>query len=149
MTVTEKKKTADVLTEKTRFMLVGWLPILLRPLTLGQIYEMGEFINEVDSDGLDFNEKVYPIAEMLARHTNAIQMQQIFMVGAYRRRWKRWLFRRYILHRLTIRHFDEMMNIILDAHTANFFLTSIIFLSQTKPMTEPKQTIAPGQPLEE
>ena len=65
------------------------------------------------------------------------------------KRRKRWIFRRYILKRLTVRHFQKVMEIITNAYTANFFLTSIIFLHQTKPMTEPKQTTPRGQQWEE
>ena len=148
MKTTDKKKTADALTEKTVWMRVGLLPIMLRPLTLGQIYEMGVFINDLDiGDGV--SEKINIVAEMLALYKNAPLMQETFLVCAYRRRWKRWIFRRYILKRLTVKHFQKAMKVITNAYTANFFLTSIIFLHQTKPMTEPKQTTHLGQQLEE
>lgn len=149
MKTTDKKKTADALTERNRWMRVGLLPIMLRPLTLGQIYEMGEFVNDLDVGNLDMKEKLNIVAEMLAKYKNVPLMQQTFLVCAYRRRWKRWLFRRYILKRLTVRHFQKVMDIVTDAYTANFFLTSIIFLTQTKPMTEPKQTTPLGQQSEE
>ena len=145
----EKKKTADILTEKSRWIRIGLLFIRLRPLTLGQIYEMGQYVESIEADGLEFKGRYNYVAKMLSEYNNAPLMQDIFLVTAYRRSWKRKLFRRYILKRLTVRHFQDAMDIITDAYNANFFLTSIIFLRQTKPMTEPNQTIVRGQQSEE
>lgn len=149
MKTTDKKKTADALTEKSIWIWVGLLPICLSPLTFGQIYEMGEFVNDLDTEGLDLERKMNVVAEMLSKYKNAPLMQEIFMVCAFRRRWKRSLFRRYILKRLTVRHFQSVITVITESYTANFFLTSTIFLHQTKPMTEPKPTTPLGQPSEE
>ena len=149
MTTEEKKKTAEVLTEKSKWTRVGWLPIRLRPLTLAQIYEMGEFVDGMEVQGLDMNAKAILSAEMLARHKSARLMQEIFLVTAFRRRWKRALLRRYIAKRLTVRQYFKAVEVITDAYTANFFLTSIIFLAQTRPITEPTQTTALGQQWEE
>lgn len=149
MTSSEKKHTADTLTEKSGWVRVGLLPFILRPLTFGQIYEMGEYVHGIDAEGLNLNDRVYPIAEMLTRYGNAKPMQEIFIIGAFRRRWTRWMFGRYVRKRLTLNHFKKLMEIVVNAYTANFFLTSIIFLRQTKPMTEPSQTTARGQQSEE
>lgn len=149
MKTTEKKMTADALTERSMLMRIGLLPILLRPLTLGQIYEMGEFVNDLDVDGLDGKEKMNLFAEMLLKYKNVPMMQETFLVCAYRSRWKRWLFRRYILKRLTAGHFRKVIDYTSSTYTANFFLTSIIFLHLTKQMTEPKQTTPHGQQWEE
>ncbi len=145
MDANDKKKVAETLTERSMWMRVGWLPIRLRPLTLGQIYEMGEFVDGMEAEGLDAKEKFNVVAEMLARYKSAPLMQETFLVCAYRRRWARRLFRGYILGRLTVRKFQKALSIITDSYSANFFLTSIIFLHQTKPMTEPKQTTPLGQ----
>lgn len=145
MDANDKKKVAETLTERSVWMRIGWLPIRLRPLTLGQIYEMGEFVDGMEAEGLDAKEKFNVVAEMLARYKSAPLMQETFLVCAYRRRWVRRLFRGYILGRLTIRKFQKALSVITDSYSANFFLTSIIFLHQTKPMTEPKQTTPLGQ----
>lgn len=149
MKTTDKKRTAEALTERAIWLWIGFLPIRLKPLTLGQIYEMGEYVNDMDAEGLDLEKKMNVVAEMLAKYKNAPLMQNVFMVCAYRRRWARWLFRGYILKRLTVRHFQKVIQVITNSYTANFFLTSTIFLHQTKPMTEPKPTTPLGQQLEE
>ena len=145
----EKRKIAETLTERSVWMRIGLLLIRLRPLTFGQIFEMGEFVNDMDGNDIDTKALLNATAAMLKKHGNAPLMQEIFLISAFRRRWKRRLFRRYIFKRLTVRHFQKAMEIITNAYTTNFFLTSIIFLSQTKPMTEPKPTTARGQQSEE
>ena len=149
MKAEEKKKTAATLIEKSKWIRIGLLPIHLKPLTLGQIYEMGPYTNEIEGDNLNLRTRVIPSSEMLTRYRSAKQMQEIFLVCAFRKKWKRWLFRRYILKRLTLAKFQSAIEIITDACTANFFLTSIIFLRQTNAISEPSQTIAPGQQSEE
>ncbi|MCF2559471.1 hypothetical protein I6E23_05815 [Prevotella brevis] len=150
MKATDKKKTADAITEHSTWMRIGWLPIRLRPLTLGQIYEMGEFVENLQAEGLDLNndKRFNLVAEMLSRYKSAPLMQDAFMIAAYRRCWARKLFRKYILQRLTIRKFQPVLEMITDSYAANFFLTSIIFLHQTKPITEPKPTTHLGPSLE-
>lgn len=149
MKTEDKKKVVNALTEHSTWMRIGWLPIRLRPLTLAQIYEMGVYTNEMDAEGLEEGKKFNVAAEMLSRYQSAQLMQEVFLVCAYRKHWMRRLFRRYILNRLTIRGFQKVLEIITDGYAANFFLTSIIFLHQTKPMTEPSQTTHHGQQSEE
>ena len=149
MTPEEKRKTADILTEKSLWTRVGWLPIRLRPLTLGQIYDMGEFTCQIEGEKLDMKSRIIASAEMLARYKSAKLMQEIFLICAFRKRWKRRLFRRYIINRLTVSRLQKAIEVITNAYTANFFLTSIIFLKQTTKITEPKQTTALGQQSEE
>lgn len=144
----EKKHTAEALTEKSSWMRVGLLPILLKPLTLGQIYEMGEYTCQMEGAELDRKSQVLASVEMLTRHKSAKLMQEVFLVCAYRKRWKRRLFRHYILKRLTVSGFQKALSVITNAYTASFFLTSIIFLHQTNGITEPSQTTARGQQSE-
>ena len=149
MTQEEKKKTADVLTEKGKWMRIGLLFLHLKPLTLGQIYEIGAFTCQMEGKELDLKARVLASAEMLARYNSAKLMQEIFLVAAFRKPWKRFIFRRYIFNRLTISMFQNALEIITNAYTANFFLTSIIFLRQTNQITEPNPTTVRGQQSEE
>lgn len=144
METTDKKLVAETLTERSKWFRVGWLWFRMKPLTLGQIYEMGEFVNDM-SEELKVETRTNALAEMFLRYADTKQMQEIFLVCLFRRRWKRWLFRRYILHRLTVYIFHSMINFLVLSFSANFFLTSIIFLRQTKRMTEPSPTTPHGQ----
>lgn len=145
----EKRKVANALSERGTWIRVGWLFIHFRPLTLSQIYDMGAAANDIDGSDLQTDDKVNLIAVLLKHSKDAQAMQNVFLVCAFRKSWKRWLFGRYIKNRLTIEHFNRLLTTIATTFNANFFLTSIIFLSQTKIMTEPNQTTAHGQSLEE
>lgn len=148
MKKTEKKAVADALSERSHWLRIGWLLIRFRPLTLSQIYDMGEAANDIN--GEDVKDKKFDnfFVPLMNHAKDAKAMQDVFLVCAYRKRWKRWLFGRYIKNRLTEKHFNYLLNIIATTFNANFFLTSIIFLSQTKMMTEPSQTTPLGQSSE-
>lgn len=125
------------------------MPIKIRPLTLSQIYDMGAAANDVNGDDLQTEDKVNIIAVLMKHAKDAKAMQDVFLVCAFRKRWKRWLFGRYLRNHLTVEHFNILLTIIATTFNANFFLTSIIFLSQTKIMTEPSPTTPHGQSSEE
>lgn len=144
----EKQKVANALSESSAKMKIGLLNILIRPLTLAQIFEMGAAANNIRSDDLQQMDKVNIIAVLMMHYKDAQAMQQVFLICAYRKKWKRWLFGKYIKPRLSVEHFSKLLTIIASTFNANFFLTSIIFLSQTKIMTEPSQTTAHGQSSE-
>lgn len=110
---------------------------------------MGAAANDIDGSDLQSDDKVNLIAVLLKHAKDAKAMQNVFLVCAYRKRWKRWLFGWYIKSRLTVEHFNRLLSMIATTFNANFFLTSIIFLSQTKIMTEPSQTTPLGQSSEE
>ena len=144
----EKERTADILTEKGRWIRVGALPIHIRPLTLGQIYEMGSVTSDLQSEGLSTDKKVNLVGEMLLRYEDARRLRKVFLICAFRSRWMRAFFGWYIRHRLTVLNFKELVDTIATGLDASFFLTSIIFLHQTTKMTEPSQTTVLGQQSE-
>ena len=145
----EKKKVAETLTEQSKWLRVGLLPLKIRPLTLGQIYEMGQYTCELEGLGQNMKKRINVLGEMLSRHDSARVMQKVFLVCAFRSRLMRVLFGWYIKHRLTAKCFKDMLDIVALSMDANFFLTSIIFLQRTTQITEPSQTTAPGQSWEE
>lgn len=145
----DKKKVADALSERSHWIRVDWLHIKIKPLTLSQIYDMGAAANDINADDLQSMDKVNIIALLVKHAKDAKALQDVFLVCAYRKKWKRWLFGRYLRNRLTVEHFNKLLTLIATTFNANFFLTSIIFLSQTKIMTEPSQTTAHGQSSEE
>lgn len=145
----KKQKVANALAERSRWLKVGWMHIRIRPLTLSQIYDMGAAASDINSDDLQKLENVNIIALLTKHAKDAKAMQDVFIVCAYRKKWKRLLFGKWLRGRLTIEHFNKLLAIIASTFNANFFLTSIIFLSQTKIMTEPSQTTPLGQSSEE
>lgn len=150
MTTEEKNKIADVLNEKPHRIRIGWLFFKARPVTLGQIYEMGALANDIKADDLEDTERKVRIVPVILQHYNDAKiMQRIFVVCLFRSRIKRFLFGWYVRRKLTVLKFQELLNYMALSFNANFFLTSIIFLKQTATMTEPSQTTRLGQQWEE
>lgn len=148
MTKEDKKKVAATLLEKATTIKVGLLRIKVKPLTLGQIFEMGEYSHDIKELHLETVKKMNVMQILLAHTEDAKAMCEIFIICAFRNHWARKVFGGYIRHHLTIMHFNDLVKYISMSFNANFFLTSISFLSQTKIMTEPTTT-ARGQQSEE
>lgn len=148
MKTADKKRTAETLKEKPVKIKVGWLDFKIKPLTLMQIYEMSVFANDIKKPTWKDNDKVNIIGETIAHGNDARLMCEIFVVCAFRNTWKRRLWRRYIRKHLNIIAFNELVKFISQSFNANFFLTSITFLTQVLTITEPLTT-PPGQQSEE
>ena len=140
MKTADKKRTAETLKEKPVKIKVGWLDFKIKPLTLMQIYEMSVFANDIKKPTWKDNDKVNIIGETIAHGNDARLRCEIFVVCAFRNTWKRRLWRRYIRKHLNIIAFNELVKFISQSFNANFFLTSITFLTQAIVMTEPQTT---------
>lgn len=147
MKTTDKIHTAKTLAETPIKIKVGRLSFKVKPLTLMQIYEMSVFANDIKKPTWKDNDKVNIIGETIAHGNDARLMCEIFVVCAFRNTWKRRLWRRYIRKHLNIIAFNELVTFISQSFNANFFLTSITFLTQAIVMTEP-QTTPHGQSSE-
>ena len=140
MKTADKKRTAETLKEKPVKIKVGWLSFKIKPLTLMQIYEMSVFANDIKKPTWNDGEKINIISETISHGHDARLMCEVFIVCAFRKAWKRHLWGRYIRKHLDIYAFNELVKFISQSFNANFFLTSITFLTQMKIMTEPKTT---------
>jgi len=133
------------LTEKPVKIKVGKLTFKLRPLTLAQIYEIGAIGNELSDDDLGSKDKVKVLAEVIAHYKDAKVMQDMFIAALLPGKIKRFLFKRYVLKRLTVTVFNEFVAYVSRSLDVNFFLTSIIILRKTVEITNPSETTALGQ----
>ena len=150
---TEKKKTvSEIVSEMPVPLKIGLFSFKLRQPTLSQIYEMGAVANDIEvgdlAEKMAKKEKVIIITEAITHYKDAALMREIFLILLFRSKWKRRLWKRYILKRLTVGLFHSMVGIVNTTFNLNFFLTSIIFLKQATKITEPSQTTAPGQSSE-
>lgn len=148
MKTADKDKVAKTLREASTKIKVGWFHFKVRPLTLMQIYEMGIFANDIPETTWKEGDKVNLIQKLFERSNDARLLCEIFIVCAFRKRWARKLWGKYIRRHLDIISFNELIKFISGSFNANFFLTSITFLTQTKIMTEPTTT-RHGQSSEE
>lgn len=148
MKTEDKEKVAKALCEAAIHIKVGRLSFKVKPLTLMQIYEMGVFANDMPKPSWHGGDKINIIQKMFERNEDARLMCEIFIVCAFRKKKWRWLWGKYIRKHLDIIAFNELIKFISGSFNANFFLTSITFLTQTKIMTEPRTTPL-GQQSEE
>lgn len=148
MKTQEKEKVVQTLRESTFKIKVGKFTFRISPLTLMQIYEMGVFANEIKEATWKEGEKINIIHNLIERNNDARLMCEVFIVCAFRKKWARKLWGSYIRRHLDITAFNMLVTFISSSFNANFFLTSIIFLTKTKIMTEP-QTTPHGQSLEQ
>lgn len=140
MKTVDKEKVAAVLKEERIKIKVGWFTFHPRPLTLCQIYEMGVYANQIKDADFQQGEKLNCLKELISHSEDARQMCEIFIVCTFRKIWARKFWGRYIRKHLDITAFNELITYISSSFNANFFLTSIIFLTKTKVITEPRTT---------
>lgn len=148
MKTSDKEKIARTIREASAKIKVGRFSFKIKPLTFMQIFEMGTFANDIKEPTWRQGEKINIIPLLFKNADSARLMSEIFIVCAFRKTWARKLWGRYIRRHLDIMAFNELIKFISSSFNANFFLTSITFLTQTKIMTEPTTT-RPGQPSEE
>lgn len=140
MKTSDKEKVAKTLAEASVKIKVGKFRFRVKPLTFMQIYEMGVFGSSIKEPTWKEGDNVN-IIPILFRHSETARLiSEIFIVCAFRKKWARKLWGRYIRKHLDIMAFNELIMFIKGSFNTNFFLTSIIFLTQTKIMTETKTT---------
>lgn len=147
MKTLDKKKIAETLKEEPAKIKVGWKTFKIKPLTLMQIYEMSVYANDIKKATWGENDKINVISETVSHGNDARLMCEIFIVCAFRKAWKRRLWRKFIFKHLDTIAFNQLVMFIGRSFNANFFLTSITFLTQAIVMTEP-QTTPRGQQSE-
>ena len=140
MKTSDKEKVAKTLAEASVKIKVGKFRFRVKPLTFMQIYEMGVFGNAVKKPTWKEGDKVNIIPILFENSETAHLMSEIFIVCAFRKKWARKVWGRYIRKHLDIMAFNELVKFISGSFNANFFLTSIIFLTKMKIMTEPTTT---------
>ena len=145
METADKERVHSTLTEKPVKIKVGKLTFKLRPLTLAQIYEIGAIGNELSDDDLGSKDKVKVLAEVIAHYKDAKVMQDMFIAALLPGKIKRFLFKRYVLKRLTVTVFNEFVAYVSRSLDVNFFLTSIIILRKTVERGGASETTALGQ----
>lgn len=145
METKEKEKIVKTLTEEKQTIKVGKFSFQIKPVTLAQIYEMAVPANKIQSPNWGTGTKVNIIREMFKHGGDAQLMCEIFIICAFRNKLWRKVCGGYIRRHLNIVAFNELIQYLSASFNANFFLTSIIFLTQTKIMTEPKKTTRHGQ----
>lgn len=124
-------KTADTLMERGYFMRVGLLPIYVKPLTLGQVIEIGELSSYLEE--YDMDEEPSNMAKFAFRHSMDVEtLQEIALVAVFRSKFKRKIFGWYIRKRLNTRILKDCLKAVFNTFDYAFFFSSTIFLKEMK-----------------
>lgn len=127
-------KTTETLSEKSVWLLIGLLPIRVKPLNLRQITEVGELALMIDDVMLDTEQLLSTF--LFSRGKELPIIEEISLKVLFRERWKRFLFGRYIKKRLTTKQLKKVISILEMSVDYRFFLNSLIFLRGMKMKTK-------------
>lgn len=140
MNTKDKEKVVKTLAEASIKIKVGSFRFKIKPLTFMQIQEMGVYGNDIKKPTWKEGDKINILPLLFEYSESAALMCEIFIVCAFRKQWARKIWGNYIRKHLTQTSFNKLIQFISGSFNANFFLTSITFLTQMKIMTEPKTT---------
>lgn len=134
------QQTADVLTEKPKYMRFGLLFFCLKPMTMAQIYEIGGLVEK--TEGINLEGEINPIVEMLSRYEDVETCTQVAITMLFRSRIMRKLFGWYVRRHMTMNRYQEIIEFGAITFRAGFFLTSFSFLRGAKETTKMTNTAA-------
>lgn len=131
----DNERVRDTLLENGFKMRVGVLPIMVKPLTLAQVQEIGALSGGLGAEWDELKEMRF--ADGLSNLAeNGDLISEICLVILFRSQRKRWLFGNYIRKRLTSEHYKELMGWLYRTFDFGFFLTSLVFMRGIRTKTK-------------
>lgn len=144
----ENNTTANALCEKGVWIRFGLIPFRLKPLTLAQIWEIGENVQECKQ--LDIEGKFNAIEKMLSAHQDVKTLQKIVVKAVFRSSIARFLFGWYISKHTTMNRYKQVISFCAQSFNAPFFFQSMTFLRGAKQVTmNTREVQVRGDSLEE
>lgn len=128
-----EKKTSEVITEKGIWVMFGCIPVRIKPLTLSQIWEIGEIVSKCEI--VELNGKFNAIEKMLSYHDELKRLQEIVIKAVFRGSVARFLFGRYIKGKTTMNVYKQVIAFCAQSFDAPFFFQSMNFLRGSKEVT--------------
>ena len=135
------KKTTKALGESPVWIVVGCLPIKIKPITLYQMWEISSILENVDIPEID--EKANAVTEALKFKDMYRVVFDVVICMLFRSKWKRVLLSWYIKKKFTMAHYKDVMTFGFESFGAGFFLGSFIFLKGVKRTAETTRTPVP------
>ncbi len=129
----QEKKTSAVLTEKGIWVRFGFIPFYIRPLTLAQIWEIGELIQQCKA--VELQGSFNPIEKMLESHKDLHFLQKVVIKAIFRGSVARLLLGWYIRKRTTMERYKRVITFCAKSFDAPFFFQSMTFLRGAKRVT--------------
>lgn len=129
----QENKTSSVLAEKAIWVRFGLIPFRIRPLTLAQIWEIGEKVQECKQ--LEVEGRFNAIEKMLSAHQDIRTLQKIVVKAVFRSSVARFLFGWYIRKHTTMKRYKQVISFCSQSFNAPFFFQSLLFLRGAKQVT--------------
>lgn len=143
-------RTVEALAERPIIVLLGCIPFIVRPITLTQIWEIGNVVKDMAQIEKEKVENIISdVAAVLSYSKEGANIADIVVLFMFRSYWMRWLFGNYVKKRLTVKKHKKIQNFMARTMDPAFFLSTIIFLRGITELTKPTNTaeaIVPGQP---
>lgn len=136
------------MTEKGTWVRFGLIPFYIRPLTLAQIWEIGELIQKCKA--VELQGSFNPIEKMLESHKDLHFLQKVVEKAIFRGSVARFLLGWYIRKRTTMKRYKQVITFCAQSFDAPFFFQSLISLKGARQMTmNTAEATARGHSLEE
>lgn len=146
-------RTVEAIAERPIIVFLGCIPFIVRPITLTQIWEIGNVVKDmVQIEKEKVENIISDVAAVLSYSKEGANIADIVVLFMFRSSWMRWLFGNYVKKRLTVKKHKKIQNFMARTMDPAFFLSTIIFLRGITELTKPTNTaeaIAPGQPSAE
>lgn len=139
----KKNSTAGAITERPIFVCIGMIPFLVRPMTLAQIWQIGEKIGDINE--IEIEEEFNPYQKVFSMFKDVRNANEITPIIVFRSRLMRKIFGGFLRKRMTMNKYNKLLQYASLSFDASFFLQSITFLkgcSQTA--TNTKEATALG-----
>lgn len=121
------------MTERGTWVKFGWIPFRLRPLTLAQIWEIGEEISKCGM--LELTGTFNAVEVMLSRHEDVRRLQRVIIIALFRSRVMRRLLGWWIRRKTTMERYERVIDFCARSFSAPFFFQSMTFLRGAKDVT--------------
>ena len=122
----EKRSTAGAITEKPILVFFGMIPFFVRPMTMAQIWQIGEKIGDIDE--IEIEGEFNPYQKVFSMFKDVKSANEITPIIVFRSRVMRKIFGGFIRKRMTMKKYNELLQYASLSFDASFFLQSITFL---------------------
>lgn len=143
-----QERTVEAFAERPIIVFFGCIPFIVRPITLTQIWEIGNVVKDMAQIEREKIEKIMSdVAAVLSYSNEGVNIGNIIVLFMFRSSWMRWLFGSYVKKRLTVKRHKKIQNFMARTMDPAFFLSTIIFLRGIAELTKPTNTaevIVPG-----
>lgn len=128
--------------------MIGCLPFRMKPLTLNQIWQIGELVQKCDK--IDLQGEFYAIERMLESYTDIKILQDVVVKAIFRGSLARFLLGWYIRKKTTMKTYQRVISFCAMSFNAPFFFQSMTFLRGARRVTmNTREAQVLGDSLEE